>query len=205
MRICSQCKKTQVGTEKYCANCGNPITLEPKTKVKRIVVTGIIAGAILFVTKKIISLAMVTVIICVCLFSESAIESEANRYIREIKKIDNVKEISAVVCISSTTYGEDENTLGYVILYRTEKTSDFAYFEEGIYFGNGFNGGDALVRGGDKEIYNIRAFVALADALEFILSEDIPSKSFKKYYEVDKGVVYIAVIDVAEWVDGFTY
>ena len=65
------------------------------------------------------------------------IESEASKYIRETKKIDKVKEINAVICISRKNYGDNENTLGYVVLYSTKTESEFAFFEKGVYKGNG--------------------------------------------------------------------
>lgn len=191
---CPECGKEISDTTKVCIHCGYVLNKKEsimdklkKIGKKKLIVIGAIAAVV------------VIFIMCVSLFSGGPIESEAAKYIRETKKIDNVKEINAVVCISKKYYGHDENTLGYVVLYSTKNDSEFAYFEEGVYKGNGDNGGDAS-SSDDRSFYNLHALSAIIEALEFIDDEGLTNATCEKHYEVDEGIVYIDLIDVGEWI-----
>ena len=198
---CPECGKEISDTSKSCIHCGYVIDKKISTfdkiiildkvkkleKKKRLGIGAIIAAVLICV-------------LCFTLFGGSPIESEASKYIRETKKIDNVKEINAVVCISKKYYGHDENTLGYVVLYSTKNESEFAYFEEGVYKGNGYNGGDATTSE-NRTFYNMHALSAITKALEFLDDEGLTNTSCKKHYEVDEGIVYIDLDDIWEWIE----
>ncbi len=192
---CPECGKEISDTSKVCIHCGCVLHKKESImdKVKKI-------GKKKLIGIGVIATVVVMCIICVSLFTGGPIESEAAKYIRETKKIDNVKEINAVVCISKKYYGHDENTLGYVILYSTKNESEFAYFEEGVYKGNGYNGGDASSSDG-RTFYDMHALSAITKALEFIDEEGLTEATCEKHYEVDEGVVYIDLIDIWEWIE----
>lgn len=205
---CPECGKEISDTSKTCIHCGYILYKEESLRNRTKIIFNI--AKVFDTVKKIekkkligIGATIVSVFICfLCfnLFGGGPIESEASKYIRETKKIDNVKEINAVICISKKYYGHDENTLGYVILYSTKNESEFAYFEDGVYKGNGYNGGDANTSD-NRSFYNIHALSAITKALEFIDNEGLTDTSCEKHFEADEGVVYIDLDDIGQWIE----
>ena len=158
--------------------------------------------------KKLIFLSLIIVFVVICIISigglsSNSIKSEVTRYISETKKIDDVDEINAVFCITKKYYSHEENTLGYLILYNTKGYSEFAYFEEGTYKGNGYNGGDASTSD-ERTFYNMHSLNAISDALHFIVEENLIFSTCEEYYDVEKGVIYINLINIWEWFENRT-
>ena len=195
--FCTKCGCELQEDAAFCSNCGNQIenkNCPVKTQVK--------------INKKLIILAVFIIIAILAVFAfslggESEIESTAKGYLKQLKEIDNVKEVNAVVCIRNET-DEGEERLGYVIFYiKDNSNAEIAYFINGEYQGNGYNGGNA-----DEEEYesfnNMSALVAFIEALEFIDENNLDSHgSYEKYYEVEEGIIYIKLIDVLTWIDNY--
>ena len=154
-------------------------------------------------------------ILIVCMFSmtacgtksqEKQIKADVSKYIKEIKIIDDVKDINGVVCISKQYYGKEDYTLGYVIFYSTDRNCKIAYFEDGLYKGNGENGGSAAAEE-DKLVNNINTTSAAKKAIEFIdsvfptvLLSDI---SMEIYFEdFNEGIIYMSITSMSSWSNG---
>lgn len=192
---CPECGNEISDEAKACIHCGyilhkNESIIDKVKKIgkKKLIGIGVIAAVV------------VLCVVCFGMFAGGPVEFQAAKYIRETKKIDDVKEINAVVCISKKYYGQDENTLGYVVLYNSKDDSEFAYFEKGVYKGNGYNGGDAS-SSEDITFYNMHALSAISKALEFINEEGLVETTCKKHYKADEGVIYIDLIDIEKWIE----
>jgi len=143
---------------------------------------------------------IVLILLCVSLFGGS-VKSTASKYIRETKKVDTVETINGVVCISKKYMGHDKNTLGCLVLYTTPSgNSKSAYFEKGIYKGDGSNGGEAT-KYEDKTFYNLHALTAEEKAIKFIMEENLTVLSCEKEYNNEEGVIYIKLDDFPNWID----
>ena len=142
--------------------------------------------------------AVVACLICVKAFDTNPIKSEAAMYVKELKNIDTVKEINAVVGIASIDSNTHETELGYVIFYSTKSRVEFAYFKDGKYYGNGRNNGGA---GSSKESLNdLIALHEVITALEFIDLKNLSEVKCEQYYDVREGVAYINLIDINSWI-----
>lgn len=192
---CKECGKEIADTSQACVHCG--CILEGKeTKFEKI--KKIVKNKKIMITVSVI-IVVVLGVMCISLCSSEPMEREASKYINEVKKMNNVEEINAVICISKEYYGRDENTLGYVVLYSTKTDSDFAYFEEGVYKGNGYNGGNAETSE-DESFNNLHSLYAIKEAVEFIDGANLAETTCERYYEREEGVVYINLIDFKSWI-----
>ncbi len=194
---CPECGKEISDSAKVCIHCGykmrkkesvlNKIKGIDKRKLQKLAI-GIVAIVLCF--------------IAIAAFNKknlSPIEIEAEKYIQELKEIDNVKKINAVVCLSNEVKGEN-NVPGYLILYSTKTTSQVAYFFRGEYKGNGYNE-DYIPNGS-----NILSLMAVITALEFIEDNGLSKETGKRFYEVEEGkdcIAYIDLRDIAGWLENW--
>lgn len=204
---CPECGKEISDTAKACIHCGyvlhknkSFIELLKKVELNKLKKIGFaVIAAIVF-------------IICIIGVNElnrNPIEKEADRYIKALKKIDSVESVDAVACISREIYGNEENSLGYVIFYSTKNESEFAYFENNTYLGNGYNSGitDKIKKDSpflDKngtEFNNMLALHEMITALEFIDDNNLEEATCEEFYEVEEGVVYIKLIEIEKWLE----
>lgn len=195
--FCTKCGCELQDDAAFCSNCGNQIenkNSSEKTHVK--------------ISKKLIIPAVFIVIAILAVFAfllggESEIESTAKEYVKQLKEIDNVREINAITCIRSVT-DEGEERFGYIIYYiKDNYKSEIAYFINGEYRGNGYNGGDS--NGEEYEVFaNMSVLMASIEVLEFIDENNLDSHgSYEKYYEVEEGIIYIKLTDVLTWIDNY--
>ncbi len=194
---CPECGKEVSDSTKTCIHCGYKLNknnhLLDKTKridkrtLKKIIV-GIVAVALCYVVATIIGQA-----------NQHPIEKQADEYIQEIKEIDDVKKINAVVCISNEVSGES-NVPGYLIFYSTKTESELAYFFRGEYKGNGYNG-EYLPNGS-----NLLTMGAAITALEFLDDNGLTEATGKRFYDVEEGIdgiAYINLIDIEGWIENY--
>lgn len=204
---CPECKKDISDSAKVCIHCGlslqGKVSLSEKFKI--------IDRSTL---KKICIIAIILIFFFVCIvgvneFNRNPIEKGAATYIKALKTIDNVESIDAVVCISREIYGDEENTLGYVIFYRTKNDSEFAYFESNTYLGNGYNSGitdkiqedSPFLDKNGTDFNNMLSLHEMITALEFIDNNNLDKTTCEEFYEVEEGVVYIKLIEIEKWIE----
>lgn len=194
---CSECGKDISDRAEMCPHCGIKITPKEEKQIFKYKNTN---------SKKIIGLgATILVVIVVTLsfvlLGGNEIESDAKKYIRQTKKIDNVEEISAVGCIRSVTDdGEERN--GYIVFYiDDDENSEIAYFLNGEYRGDGHNGGDAKNKD-DEPFYNMGALNAGIKVLEFIDEEGLDKHtSYEEHFEIEEGLIYLKLYDMLTWIE----
>lgn len=204
---CPECGREVSDTAKVCVHCG--FSLQQKVSFSEI-----IKNVDRSKLKKICTVVLILFFGIMCIMGINAlnrnpIEKEANRYIKALKKIDNVESIDAVACISREIYEKEENTLGYVIFYSTKNESEIAYFENNTYLGNGYNSGitDKIKKDSpylDKngtDFNNMLVLHEFITALEFIDENNLDNATCEEFYEVEEGVVYLNLINIDKWID----
>ena len=193
---CKECGREISDLSEKCVHCGcivqkkNIISNKNKGNEKRIVV---IIGIVVIALMGIIGIRTLL---------KSPIEKEASKYIREVKKIDEVESINGVVGIAKKEDDEEKITYGYVIFYSTKTDSEIAYFINDVYMGDGNNGGDAT--SSENELfYNLGASLAIVESIEFMDEEGLIYTKCKEKYEVEEGIAYINLIDMETWFDNY--
>lgn len=170
---CSECSKEISDKAVSCPHCGyknqhietaveayeltTPVSSISKKAVNRktIAITGI---SIIIVIATIIGCFLVTS------SGVGSLEKEARGYYKQLKKADSISTLDAVICLTKKYYGEDHVARGYLFVYNG---SQFAYFDNGEYKGNGYNGGEAT--GDTKSFYNIHSLNAQKVYMEYLL------------------------------------
>jgi len=173
---CPECQKEVSDQAASCPNCGfsiskkkarkglyndNNIPNKPNrtsSKFRRVIVFGCIGMALLLLGA-----------ISYDILSPHSLEKEAQKYVKTLKKIENVKTINDVVCITKKYYKDEHISYGYLINFNG---NEFAYFDKGTYKGNGYNGGNG--QGNTKAFYKLHSLMAQELYAEFLLFEVTP-------------------------------
>lgn len=132
--------------------------------------------------------------------SNSELEQEAKWCIKQTKKIAQVETINGYACFNKEYYGRDEKTLGILVLYETEYSSYYAYFENRTYKGNGNNGGDAI-SDEDKTFYNLHSLTAAKELAEYISENNPTLAPVEEYTDNDEGLIYLKLDNIDSWLE----